>query len=102
MTGDFYRQSVQSRDRLASMEMGYGLEGRGIGVRFPAGERDFLIPKAPRPGSGSTQLPMQGVQGAVSPEVKWPGREGDHSHLSSAKNKNTWIYTSTSPHVFMA
>jgi hypothetical protein len=34
--------------------------------------------------------------------VKRPGREGDHSPLTSAEVKNTWIYTSTPPLVFMA
>jgi hypothetical protein len=33
--------------------------------------------------------------GGSSPEVKWPGRESDHSPPSSAEVKNTWGYTST-------
>jgi hypothetical protein len=31
-----------------------------------------------------------------------PGSEADHSPPSSAEVKNTWIYTSTLPYVFMA
>jgi hypothetical protein len=30
------------------------------------------------------------------------GREADHSPPTSAEVKNTWIYTSTPQHVFMA
>jgi hypothetical protein len=42
-------------------------------------------------GSGPTQL------GAVSPEIKWSGREADHSPPSGADVKNTWIFTPTRP-----
>jgi hypothetical protein len=34
--------------------------------------------------------------------VKRPGREGDHSPLSSAEVKNAWSYTSTPQYGFMA
>jgi hypothetical protein len=34
--------------------------------------------------------------------AKRPGREADHSHPTSVEVKNTWIYTSTPPYVFMA
>jgi hypothetical protein len=40
--------------------------------------------------------------GGLSPAVKRPGREADHSPPASAKVKKTWIYTSTPPYVFMA
>jgi hypothetical protein len=40
--------------------------------------------------------------GALSPEVKRQKREADHSPLTSAEVKRTWIYTSTPPYVFMA
>jgi hypothetical protein len=35
-------------------------------------------------------------------EVKRPGLEADHSPPATAKFKSTWIYTSTSPYIFMA
>jgi hypothetical protein len=38
----------------------------------------------------------------LSPEVKRPGRENDHSPTTSAEAKKTWISTSTPPYVFMA
>jgi len=40
---------------------------------------------------------MQWVPGAVSLEVKRPGREADHSPPSSAQVKRAWSYTSTPP-----
>jgi hypothetical protein len=45
--------------------------------------------------------PIQWVPGNLSPELKRPGREGDHSP-TSAQVKKTWTYTSTPPYVFMA
>jgi hypothetical protein len=33
-----------------------------------------------------------GTGGALCPEVKRPGREADHSPLTSAEVKKTWIY----------
>jgi hypothetical protein len=47
-----------------------------------------------------TSYPM--VLGALSPGVKRPGREADHSPSTSAEVKKTWIYTSTPPYAFMA
>jgi hypothetical protein len=40
------------------------------------------------------------VTRALSPGVKRPGREVDHSTPTSAEVKKIWIYTST-PYVFM-
>jgi hypothetical protein len=39
--------------------------------------------------------------GALSSEVKRPGCETKHSPQTSAEAKETWIYTSTPPYVFM-
>jgi hypothetical protein len=58
----------------------------------------FLISMASRPVLGPTQL----IQWLLSPQVERPGREADHSPPTSAEVKNTWIYTFTSPYVFMA
>jgi hypothetical protein len=46
---------------------------------------------------GPTQTPIQWVTGALSPGVKWQGRDADHSPTSSAEVKNAWNYTSTPP-----
>jgi hypothetical protein len=52
---------------------------------------------------GHTQPPIQWVAGGggLSPEVKRPGREGDHSPPTSAEVKKTWTYILTAPEVFM-
>jgi hypothetical protein len=55
-----------------------------------------------RPALGSTQPPIQRVLGALSPGVKRPGRQADHSPPTSAKVKKMWIYTFTPPYAFMA
>jgi hypothetical protein len=57
----------------------------------------FLFTIASRTALGPTQAPIQWVPGALSLEVKWPGREADHSPPSSAEVKNAWSYTSTPP-----
>jgi hypothetical protein len=55
-----------------------------------------------RPALGPTEPRIQWVPGALSPEVKWPGREADHTPPSSAEVKKIWIYASTPPYAFMA
>jgi hypothetical protein len=57
----------------------------------------FLFTTASRTALGPTQPPIQWVLGALSLEVKRPGREADHSPPSSAEAKNAWNYTSTPP-----
>jgi hypothetical protein len=52
---------------------------------------------ASRPALGPTQTLIQWVPRAISPGVKRPGREGDHSFPSSAEVKNAWSYTSIPP-----
>jgi hypothetical protein len=54
-------------------------------------------------GSGTRPIsyPM-GTGWVLSPGVKWPGRESDHSFPTTAEVKNTWIYTSIPPYVFTA
>jgi hypothetical protein len=66
----------------------YGLDDRGVGVRVPVG---------PRIISTSSRPPIQWVPGALSQEVKWPGREAGHSPPASAEVKKMWTYTSTPP-----
>jgi hypothetical protein len=80
--------------------MGYEMDGRGIGVRFPA--RDSFY---------SAHCPDRtwGLPGLISDEYRWffppglkrPVGEADRSLLSSAEVKNTFVYSFTSPYVFM-
>jgi hypothetical protein len=55
---------------------------RGLGI--------FLFTTASRTAMGPTQPPIQWVPGALFLGVKWPGREADHSLLSSAEVKE-WV-----------
>jgi hypothetical protein len=73
-----------------------------LGFDFRRGLGIFLFTAASRTVLGPTQPPIQWVPGALSPGVKRPGREADHSPPSSAEVKNAWSYTSNPQHVFMA
>jgi hypothetical protein len=53
-------------------------------------------------GSGVHQTSYAVGTGDLSPGVKQPVREADHSPPTSAEVKKTWVYTSTPPYVFMA
>lgn len=66
-------------------QLGYGLDNREVGIRFPVGERNFVLLHNVQVGSG--------VPRPLSPEIK---RQG-HANL---KNGGTLI--STPPPVFMA
>jgi hypothetical protein len=62
--------------------------GWRVGVQFLAKARFFSSPQSPDQLLAPTQPPIQWVLGALSPEIKWPGWEPDHSPPSSAKVKN--------------
>jgi hypothetical protein len=51
---------------------------------------------------GPPSLLSNGCRGSFPRGVKRMGREADHSPPTSAEVKNTRIYTSTPPYVFMA
>jgi hypothetical protein len=63
----------------------------------------FLLSRASRPAPGPTQPHIQWVPGGggISPEVKRPGREADHSPPSSAEVKSGGAIPPL-PHVLMA
>jgi hypothetical protein len=82
-----------NRDGSVGRATGYALDDQGVGVRVRVWSRIFFT---------STQPPIKWVPGAVSPAVKRPGREADHSSPTSAEVKKMWIYTSTPPYAFMA
>jgi hypothetical protein len=68
-----------------------------LGFDSRRGLETFLFTTVSRTALGPTQPPIQWVPGAISLEVKRPGREADRSPPSSAKVKNAWSYTSTPP-----
>jgi hypothetical protein len=45
---------------------------------------------------------LYAFMGVLSPEVKRPGREADHSPPVTVEVKKMWIYTSTPSYAFMA
>jgi hypothetical protein len=69
------------------------LNDRGFRARFPAGMGIFLFTTASRTPLRPTQPPIQWIPVPLSQVIKRPGREADHSTLSSAKDM--WSYTST-------
>jgi hypothetical protein len=56
-------------------------------------DQEFPPPPPPtsRPALGPTQPHIWWVSGALSPGVKRPGHDADHSPPSSAEVKKTWI-----------
>jgi hypothetical protein len=57
--------------------------------------KNFLFSVSSRPALGPTQPPIQWVPRTLTPGVKRPGREADHSFPASAEVKKMRIYTST-------
>jgi hypothetical protein len=55
----------------------------------------FLFSTSSRADLGLIQSPIEWIPGALSPGVKRPEREADHSPPTSADIKNTWIYIFT-------
>jgi hypothetical protein len=96
-----YQESNPSRparsliSTLSGIALGYGLDNRGFESRYGLGI--FLFSTASRPVLGPTQSPVQWVPGSLSLAGKRPGREANHSPSASAKVKNVWSCTSTSP-----
>jgi hypothetical protein len=90
-----YSCTYQHRDSAVGTASGYGLDDRRVAVRVPVGEECSRH-------RGTPNLLVDECRGSLSPGVKRPGREGNHSPPTSAEVKNTWIYTSTPPYVFMA
>jgi hypothetical protein len=89
---------VASRDSSVSIATGYGSDNRMIGVRYPEGAGNFFpFHHRVQTGSGVHPASYQMGTGVLSLGIKRPGREADHSSLSSAKVKNAWSYTSTPP-----
>jgi hypothetical protein len=96
---------LRSRNSVVGIATCYGLDYRGLELRPPPPLRrfkNFLFTTSPRPTLGSTQPPIQWVPVTLSPGVKRPGREADHSLPTSAEVKKIWIYTSIPPYAFMA
>jgi hypothetical protein len=78
------------------------LDGLGAAVRVQVGSRILSPLRRPDQLWGSLGLLSNAYRGALSPGVKWPGREADHSPPTNAEVKKMWFCTSTPPYAFMA
>jgi hypothetical protein len=76
-----------SYDSSVCIVTGYGLHYRRIGVWFLAASGQDFWP---------SQFPIKFESGVLSPEVKRPGLESDHSLLPSTTVRNAWAYISAS------
>jgi hypothetical protein len=82
-----YRQG-KSRYSSVTLVTGYGMDGRGIGVKSPAGAREFSLLHSVQTGSGAHPASYpNGTWGSI-PGVKRKGYEADHSPPPSAEVKN--------------
>jgi hypothetical protein len=91
-----------SRDGSVGVALGYGLEDRGSGVRFPAGAGNSSLRHRVQNGSGAHPASYPMGTGALSLGIKRPGRAADHSPPFSDEVKNAWSYTSFPQYAFMA
>ena len=60
----------------------------------------FLLSKTSRPAVRPTEPPVQWIPASLSMEIKWLGREVDHSCPSCATVKNEWRLASISLYAF--
>jgi hypothetical protein len=90
--------SSRSRDSVAGIATGYGLDEGGVRVWVPVVSRIHSSPQRPDRLWG----PIQWVPGTLSPVVKRQGREADHSPPTISEVKKMWIYTSIPLYAFMA
>jgi len=63
----------------------------GFGFQQGQGRNSFLMSTASRPALGITLPLIQWVPGALSPGIKLPMREANHSFPSNAEVKNAWV-----------
>jgi hypothetical protein len=78
----------------------FGLDNQGVGVRVPI-RQEFPLLHVVQTGSGACLASHPVGTGGSFPGVKLPRREADHWSPTSAEIKNTWIYISTFPYVFI-
>jgi hypothetical protein len=89
---------IWSRDSAVSIATSWTTEGSEFKSRWV---NNFYFSMSSKQALRSTQPPLQWVPEALSPGVKRPGREADHSPSASAEVKKMWISASTPPYAFM-
>jgi hypothetical protein len=78
---------IHGRRDIVGIATGYRLDGGGVGVRVAVGSRICSSPSRSDRLCGPPNLLSNGYRGLFIREVKWPGREADHSTLASAEAK---------------
>jgi hypothetical protein len=74
------------KNTLSYLTFGEGLDDRAIGVRYPAGAKDFSSSLCVQTGSGAHQASCTMGTGGPFPGAKVrPARDADHSPPSSAE-----------------
>lgn len=91
--------SLYSTYKLESIVSRVSRQPRNHGS-IPIGCRRCLFSKVLRSPLGPRQPPNEWVPGALSPGVKCPECESDHSPLRSTEVKKFWSCTATPPHAF--
>jgi hypothetical protein len=89
-TVKFIIRLLMSRINSGSIVSDYGLDDRAIGVRSPAGVKDFSCSLFVQTGSGTHPASCtMGKGGGPFPGAKArPGRDADHSPPSCAEVEN--------------
>jgi hypothetical protein len=88
---DLWQSNVMRQEPGSSVSIvsDYGLDGRAIGVRSPAGAKDFSSSLCVQTGSGVHPASCTMGTGGPFPGGKArPGRDADHSPPSSAEVEN--------------
>jgi hypothetical protein len=90
----YYYSEPGLLSQYSDIAIGYGLDGRLLGVRFPAGFCTAFLPAM------ESKLPSVDWEagGGSSPGLKWPGPKADHSPSFSDESQEWWatMYNSTS------
>jgi hypothetical protein len=94
--------ATRSRGTSVSVMFDYGLDDRSIGVRSPAGAKDFfLYPPCPDRLWCPPSLLSSGYRSPFPGRKARPERDADHSPPSRAKVWMIWSHTSSPPSTSM-
>jgi hypothetical protein len=81
--------SFETKLEIVFLVSDYGLDDRAIGVRSPAGAKDFSSNLCVQTSSGAHPASCtMGTEGPFPGSKARPGRDADHSPLSSAEVVN--------------
>jgi hypothetical protein len=89
-------------DSSIGIALGYGLDNRGLRVRFQAGAVKFSLHYRVQNGSGAHPASYPMGTRALSLEVKRPGRETDHSSPSSGDQRISGAIPALPQYAFIA